>query len=656
VTSRAVSTACALLLGACATAVGAEVADDASPVPEAQAGYQDRLIDGGMLAADVSSDAYGVGSPEGWPRAFRIEGITSHITRKNVDSNESGVRLGGMLDTPDYGAFTLEGNYRSSDHSTYGNGDGSGTLFSLFQRGMPVDGGWFVNSALGVSNSVSDDLARQQTRFYMPTIPMNGVTTEWRGPEGLEFNASAGQPGLFTGLYVPTFKGLGGQLAGLGAQLDFANGWAAALQAVNVQDVGLDLGKSAGTISATSWFGGVAWGTPDTRVQLNVVDSSVDHGSNQAGAWLDAVISDGRVVHSLGAFHLEPDLVWGNQPLASDIEGAYYRFAFQSRRWNLDGGVDTVSPVSGDGDGSIYATGYARYQVSSGLGLGGGGNIRGSSSSAWSTFAFVDARNRWGQGRGQLNYATDDRQDNTQLTLDQTWNLPVGTRMSTSLILGHANFENYSSDTYGLAVYGGGDLGSNLSLDVNARWNKATGEASGDETLANIALNWTFARGWTAAANYYANRSNGRLPLEVTSPIPGQPDFVEQRDDATGFWVSVRYEWQAGSRSAPLGGLPGSGAGSVAGVLYLDENDNGRLDAGENGAPNVTVLLDGRFAARTNADGRFEFPAVAAGNHYLSVVPDNLPLPWVAPTQGRIDIKVSVRDQTRVELPARRPR
>jgi hypothetical protein len=80
------------------------------------------------------------------------------------------------------------------------------------------------------------------------------------------------------------------------------------------------------------------------------------------------------------------------------------------------------------------------------------------------------------------------------------------------------------------------------------------------------------------------------------------------------------------------------------------------LDAGEAAAPNVTVLLDGRFTVRTDNEGRFEFPAVAPGNHVVTVLPDNLPLPWVVASGGRFDVQVRVRDQSRIEIPAQRLR
>ncbi len=79
-------------------------------------------------------------------------------------------------------------------------------------------------------------------------------------------------------------------------------------------------------------------------------------------------------------------------------------------------------------------------------------------------------------------------------------------------------------------------------------------------------------------------------------------------------------------------------------------------DAGEAGAPNVTVVLDGRFSVQTDASGRFDFPAVATGHHVISVVPDNLPLPWVLAGDGRAEVVITTRDRTDVNIAAQRMR
>jgi hypothetical protein len=88
--------------------------------------------------------------------------------------------------------------------------------------------------------------------------------------------------------------------------------------------------------------------------------------------------------------------------------------------------------------------------------------------------------------------------------------------------------------------------------------------------------------------------------------------------------------------------------------VYLDANNNGVRDANEKGAANVTVLLNGRFSARTDSQGRYEFPAVATGHHVLTVVPDNLPLPWMIAGDGRQVIVVETRRRTVLDVGARR--
>ena len=616
-------------------------------------GYQDRLIDGGNLPAQVSADGFAGRSPDGWPRALFAEGITSRVTRGDADVDESGLRFGGILETPAYGSFTLDAILR---HSSDDAVEGSGSQFTLVQRNLPMNGGWFVDNALGVTNTPASDLARRQYRFYVPTIPMNGAATVWRMGAQLEVHASVGEPGLFTGIYLPTFDGLGGIQASGGLQWNFADAWSAAVQMVDMDRVRLKLGDAREDLSTRSWFGALSWSTDDAMTQANVVQSTINDGSSEVGGWVDAAMRTGRTWHTVGGFYLNPDLIWANQPLPSDSQGGYYRAAYQSRQWQLDGGVDYVAPVSGPGDATTFGTGYARYQYSTGLGIGAGANYRHSGSDAWSAFGFADAENRWGIGRGQLGYARDDSRDGTQLTLDQTWNTQAGRRLSTAIAIGRENLETYSANTLGLAVYGGGSIVDGLSLDLNARWDSTFGDASTNNWLANAALVWSFASGWTATANFYGNRGSGRLPLAVESPIPGEQPYERLRADETGFYVSLRYDWRAGTPTAPLGGRVGSGSGSISGVLFLDANDNGRRDAGEAGAGNVVVVLDGRFQARTNADGRFEFPTVVTGTHFLTVVPDNLPLAWTVPSNARVEVSVGVRSDTRVELPARRLR
>src|SRR3546814_189781 len=122
-------------------------------------------------------------------------------------------------------------------------------------------------------------------------------------------------------------------------------------------------------------------------------------------------------------------------------------------------------------------------------------------------------------------------------------------------------------------------------------------------------------------------------------------------------FLTLRYERSAGRPQGVIGGAPGGPTGTVAGSLFLDDNGDGVRSAGEEAAANVTVLLDGRFAVRTDSLGNFEFPRVAAGSHVLTVVPDNLPLPWfIDQADAQRSVQVRVRETERIDIGARRQR
>jgi hypothetical protein len=121
--------------------------------------------------------------------------------------------------------------------------------------------------------------------------------------------------------------------------------------------------------------------------------------------------------------------------------------------------------------------------------------------------------------------------------------------------------------------------------------------------------------------------------------------------DSRSYFIALRYEDSAGTRSVPLGGNVASGGGSVEGVVFLDANRTGIQEAGEKGAAGVTVYLDGRYAVRTDAQGRFEFPYVAPGTRVIRVLNETLPLPWETGEQQEVRVDVVVRESTRVAIP-----
>ena len=623
--------------------------------------YEDRLIEGGALPPDSAADGGATYNAEGWPRFWRIEGVASYFDQRGQITRENGGRFTGFLDTPQYGALSIDATARARPGSF---------IATIVQRGLAFDGNWRANNSLGVVTTLGIDLTRSQYRFYLPTFPALGGTTEWIHDGDVQLQASVGEPGNFDGFRLTGFQSLHGSLATAGAQWAFAPQWQAGIQVVQAQGVDSPFGVNGGTIDSRAAFASLAWSGATTHLQANVLASdatSLGESVRANGVWFDGATVWDRAIHHYGIFRLEPGLAWGYQPINNDVEGAYYRIAYQSLRWQVDGGIDSAYSVSGRGNHGTFVTGNGRYQLNARMGVGGNGSyLRSGNRNASTASAYGDLN--WSQGSSRLQFsaASNDNVPSNQaeqITLDHTWNMPVGARLSTSLtatrdVTGSASVGNLTLPgstirRLGLGVLGGGDITNNLSIDANLQYNVLSRGGSASGIYGNLNLNWHLSPQWSIAGTYYDNRDDTARLFTVDSPIAPINPLLTQRSRAV--FVALRYEERAGSLTVPIGGRPGGAAGGIFGTLYLDLNDNGQRDAAEPGAPNVTVLLDGRFSTRTDEAGRFEFPFVAVGTHTISVVPDNLPLPWSL-GDSKHEVHVGARASETLEIGARRLR
>lgn len=619
-------------------------------VPEKQVGatltppaYEDRLIDTGNLpplpddSADVSYNA------DGQPRSWRIEAFGSELKTGGTSRRENGFSFGGRYDTTNYGALSIDGSFRSGLNSS---------LFTVWQRGLAFDHDWRANNGVGMLNTPAIELSRNQYRFYLPTFPIAGVQSEWLHAGDLQIQASVGEPGAFNGLRVSGFSRLGGRVTTGGAQWVVAPQWLAGIQFADVQGIdGFDSTAPGSKTAGRSWYGGIAWRDTHSRVQLNLVDSEVGQSARRHGIWFDGETRDGRYRHNYGLFRLEPGIVWGYLPFIDDTLGGYYRVNYQSRQWLWTAGVDSVSSVSGRGVDGIYGTASIRYQVNRSLGVGGGATVRRARDEAEAAYVFLDKQTSLGTTRLQLDVASaSGSQRSRQIVVDHAWPTATGLRLSTSLSLARETTAEKRTTRANLGINGGIDLSNSLTLDGSANWlaNRDTANTRG--SYANVSLNWRISSRWSMSMTYYDNRREDPPVLTVASLIP-TPLFAPVVKDRAIFLI-LRYEDRAGTPLAPLGGVPGSGAGNIVGYLFLDANDNERRDASETGAANVTILLDGRFSTRTDNQGRFEFPQVASGTHAIRVIPDNLPLPYFVAGEDKRQVVVRTRETAMVDIAA----
>jgi hypothetical protein len=634
--------------------------------------YQDNYIGGGSLVPDISKGDGSTADAAGLARSLQVDGVVSALSSRDGASTthveENGIVAKSQWETVAYGAWSLDASARTGGADLGPSEQGQGGVVTLRQRGMPFDGGWQADNALGDINTPDIGLAQFQPRFYLPTSPMQGLTTGWRGPDGLQIVAGGGVPGLFDGIEVPDFRTLNGSTATAGAQWSPASNWTVGGQFIEAHDVNLAVGQviagpdDTSLISSTTGLMSAAWQDHGERVQLNLLDGDVSGKANALGGWVDGSITQGRIQQSGGIFRVDPNMTWGNQIIADDLQGGYYRFDYQSRQWLVDAGIDEVHSVSGLGSNTTFLTGDTRYQLSRDWGIGSVANVsRADGGTNWSLEGYVDHANAWGTGRVQADYATTTEGQDAMLTLDQTWSTSTAIRLSTSASVERISGEivnglQQDSTVLGIAAYGGGQFTRNLSMDGNVRWAAAVQGRAAPGVSANVSLIYQLSQSWQILATYYDSRTGAWTPLTVVSPLTPPVETAVPAVDERGVFLTFRYRRASGLHFAPLGGAPGAGSGEISGIVYLDANNNGQPDAGEAGAPNVTVVLDGRFSIQTDANGRFDFPVVATGHHVITVIPDNLALPWTLVNGGRAELEVTTRDRTNISIAAQRPR
>jgi hypothetical protein len=85
--------------------------------------------------------------------------------------------------------------------------------------------------------------------------------------------------------------------------------------------------------------------------------------------------------------------------------------------------------------------------------------------------------------------------------------------------------------------------------------------------------------------------------------------------------------------------------------VFFDDNGDGIRQPSERGAPNVTIYLDGRFPATTDAQGRFSFAVVTPGSHGLRILNEALPLPWTLDDDRPTVANVPLRGEAVLDIP-----
>jgi hypothetical protein len=641
----------------------------AVPGRAADPAYVDRLIAPATLPAEEPTPQVGPRprSPEGPPRTLLVEARGQSAQFGSTPaSRTTWASLRGTLDSEALGYFSLDLSTRldGGDAAPSRPGD-SRSAFLLEQRRMPLEGGWKVSNSVGLVQARSPDLLAQQVRYGLPSRQLLGASTQWvQESTGWLLQAAAGRPAQLDLAGQSRYTLLGGDAASAGLRWRGNQGWAYAAQWSDYRAPGqapLPGGNPApGTagVSSNGLLQALRWERPLAFAQLNWLHTRT-HGQVAAqGLWLDLAAVDGAHEHRAGLNQLPRGLQWLGDSVVSGTRGGFYRWRWRSRQMltemqfdhqRLAPSADDLAAVSAS---QSQAWGQARWVLDQNSARGmqlrwarlGGADVH-------SLGVFHEVFTPDWSGRAFAQGGRDGRVGpTTQLGLDGSWRWR-DLRLSTAASVLHSPGLRRGQD---LSVSAVGEVGPSLSLSAAWRRYASVGDG-GAGTTSSGSIEWRLAPNWLLTGALSLGRSGTAAPPVL--PGTGAPALetpVAPAPRVRLAWVSLRWDWGAGSPSIALGGRPGEGGGRITGQVFLDANGNGRADAGEERLAQVTVVLDGRYGVRTDAQGQFDFPFVSAGEHRLTVLPDNIPLPWGLGDAAERRITVRQRETAQVTFGAQR--
>lgn len=642
--------------------------------------YVDRVLETGPQAEQAPEGDPATVNPDGWARSLRLD-YTLSAQKGPSSSLSRAIQFAGFLDTPHYGALSVTGSLNSQrvDGSSGDRSSASGRgSWRIDQRAMPLDGGWLADHSAGDLSTGSPPMARGLGRIFLPFIPISGLAGHWSQGDVVDLNASTGSPGLFTGIDTNGFSPSAGRISSVGGQVQLAgqrNGLSrteAAVQMVdasNVADPGSPAGLSARSLwTALAWEGAAPWASTFTpgrtdpvalrsggmRIQGNWMESRGNAGDRAVGGWLDAVWRTNWLQNSAGLYYLQPNLRWGSTNSASDLKGGYWRADTSARRWNLGWTVEASDSVSNLAGPSTFANTYGRYSLDSRNTLGATLSLRNGSGSGQSAEMSWGHVSDWGQTQWRGNVQRAGAIRTMFAGVDQVWALALPFALSTSLGIEQSRGAGVSASVRSWGLLAAYAPTSQFTVDASLR---GAHGASSDALNANVGVSWRYDLNWSLIGRYTESRGQDPQSAQIVSAltaamlVPAVPTPASR-----SLQLFFRYQDRAGTVSAPLGGAPGSAGGALQGTVFFDADSNGRRDASESGTPNITVVLDRRFVTRTDAQGRYEFPWVAAGAHVLQVQTDNVPLPWSPILRDPVPVSVVVRSTTVTDFALQRDR
>ena len=621
----------------------------------AEAPYVDRLINENvapeeLVAPSEEAEAAGTGRHQ---TVVEYKLYSRNQTALGA-SLEQGVGLRWRQETLNYGVLDLDAvlrNFSPAPNDPLQQSNTTRDRITLNQFGFPVKGRWQMDNSLGFIRGSANPLVSNSFRLYLPSSLLEGVSSRVYDTDS-ELRVTYGGVGKLNGIATQQFDRESGELAGIGYSRKLRDGWTAAAQLYDLHG-----NDTIPDHQSLAWVAQYEQPDLSRRYQLHgLTDSKKNYG-----LWLDGEERVQSWQHRFGAYYLQPNLLWTDATVSADQEGFYIRSDQFMLRHNLSAGVeynetnvDNDPTRSGTRNVLGFVSGYRRLNKDTSTGgnltvtdsepkflLPGVESSQTYSANVNLTRAFPFGLSRFQVSHSQIVASLTPGHQNG-ITWDHDWIQSNRLQFTTTLQFSRENRAGIDSERTVTGALFRNALSSDFSWDGSVLLTNVNGDPNQRQfnTNASLGAAWGFFTNWLARLQLIWNR--------IDNTLPGIS--VSTHDNSLLF--TLRYELSGGSPLVQVGKQTGSvGSGRIVGRVFFDENGDGVRQPTERGAPGVTVYLDGRFAQSTDSEGRFEFAPTPTGDHTVSVVLENVPLPWGLLEESPRKISVPLRGEGLIEIP-----
>lgn len=614
--------------------------------------YVDRVLESGGDDRELDLDNRPRDGSPGL-RQYAVELRSESRRLSNVGTTRAdGVGARYAVETERYGDFTaLAQVTRFESPADDPRGDRTRATGTLLHENFALGTDYVANSAIGVIRPLFPIGLTSSYRVTFAPSLLAGAQTQI-GSADSDLRVAAGSIGQLSGLGIQQFERTSGEQAVASYVHRLIGGWSVGGAAIGVRNSDSIRDHTGATIGA---YRDLNVDGPGLKFQVAATDEG------ERAAWFDGQVRSGRLLQRFGAYHVDPDFVFGESAAARDVRGAYWRGEYRAAGNFYSFGAEATQdnlrrdPARGGND-TLGAYGNVALRIDRTMQVGGGLSARNEDPRVDGGirrrvgYASAFASKTWAGGVTRLdtNFSTSradgvKAENTTFLGWNQEWPRLGPVDFTTLLSQSDEDLVDRTVRRRLASVQARGPVYGSLRWDASLTFVDIDDSRGSERNYnASLGLDWNPAPRWTFQLLWFRNR---------IQPGPDNPLSPFLREDTVQ--LTARFEDTAGTPYPRVAGGR-SGSGRVQGSVFFDENGDGVRQANERGVAGVQVILDERMSAVTDNEGRYQFSLVPAGAHRVRILVERVPLPWGLDDDSARELRLDTRGDVRLDFGLKR--